>query len=65
MEDYNLQIQTRSISGVSSDADGDGISGVASYVDSATLGGRALGRFGLKANVATVADQAANAFLSS
>ncbi|MCZ7532222.1 MAG: thiol oxidoreductase [Acidimicrobiia bacterium] len=44
------------------DLDGDGISGVASVVE--TLSGEpALGRFGLKANIATVADQTALAYL--
>jgi CxxC motif-containing protein (DUF1111 family) len=43
------------------DGDGDGISGVASVV--MTERGEALGRFGLKANVATVADQVAMAYL--
>jgi CxxC motif-containing protein (DUF1111 family) len=45
------------------DRDGDGVSGVASLVDSPTLGPNALGRFGLKANVATVEDQTAIAYL--
>jgi CxxC motif-containing protein (DUF1111 family) len=44
-----------------SDDDGDGISGVAS--EAASSGGPALGRFGLKANVASVADQVAVAYL--
>jgi CxxC motif-containing protein (DUF1111 family) len=43
------------------DVDGDGISGVASEVS--FEGVAVLGRFGLKANVATVADQAAIAYL--
>lgn len=43
------------------DVDDDGISGVASEVSSE--GVPVLGRFGLKANVATVADQAAIAYL--
>ena len=45
------------------DLDGDGVSGVASMVDSPTLGPNVLGRFGLKANVATVEDQTAIAYL--
>lgn len=45
------------------DADGDGISGRANYVVSPSLGAAALGRFGWKANVATVEDQIAEAFL--
>lgn len=44
------------------DADGDGISGRVNEVWSPTLGRRELGRFGWKANVATLADQAAGAF---
>ncbi len=44
------------------DLDGDGISGVASVVE-ALSGGMALGRFGLKANIATIADQTALAYL--
>jgi CxxC motif-containing protein (DUF1111 family) len=43
------------------DVDHDGISGVAS--ESSSEGVSVLGRFGLKANVATVADQAAIAYL--
>ncbi len=43
------------------DDDGDGISGVVSEVHAD--GVSALGRFGLKANVATVADQVATAYL--
>lgn len=45
------------------DADGDGISGVAAIVDSPTLGAGALGRFGWKANVASVGEQTAIAYL--
>ncbi len=45
------------------DADGDGISGRVNEVASPSLGGTAVGRFGWKANVATVADQVAGAFL--
>lgn len=45
------------------DRDGDGISGVASFVDSSSLGADSLGRFGWKANVASVADQTAIAYL--
>jgi len=45
------------------DQDGDGISGVASFVDSLSLGPDSLGRFGWKANVASVADQTAIAYL--
>ena len=44
------------------DADGDGISGRANIVWDARLGVPALGRFGWKANVATVEQQAAGAF---
>ena len=44
------------------DANGDGISGRASVVESAELGKAALGRFGLKAGAATVRDQSAGAF---
>ena len=44
------------------DTDGDGISGVAARVR-ALDGAEALGRFGLKANVASVADQTAIAYL--
>jgi CxxC motif-containing protein (DUF1111 family) len=44
------------------DADGDGISGRINEVWSPTLGRKALGRIGWKANVATVADQVAGAF---
>ena len=44
------------------DADGDGISGRANMVWDARTGGPALGRFGWKANVATVEQQAAGAF---
>lgn len=43
------------------DVDGDGISGVASEVT--VDGEQVLGRFGLKANVATVAEQVATAYL--
>lgn len=46
-----------------SDRDGDGISGRANVVWSPVLGRAALGRFGWKANRATVADQVAFAFL--
>ena len=45
------------------DADGDGISGRANIVWDARLSAPALGRFGWKANVATVEQQAAGAFL--
>lgn len=45
------------------DFDGDGISGEVSVVDSPTLGSSVLGRFGLKANVASVEDQTAVAYL--
>lgn len=44
------------------DADADGISGRANIVWDARLGAPALGRFGWKANVATVEQQAAGAF---
>jgi CxxC motif-containing protein (DUF1111 family) len=44
------------------DADGDGISGSASIVDSPTLGTGSLGRFGRKATQATVADQTSLAY---
>ncbi len=44
------------------DADGDGISGRANRVDSAIAGPDALGRFGWKASVATLAEQNASAF---
>ena len=44
------------------DADGDGISGRANRVLDARTGGRALGRFGWKANVPTVEQQNAGAF---
>lgn len=44
------------------DADGDGISGRPNWVWSRDLDSEALGRFGLKANVATLVDQAAGAF---
>ncbi|MGH1503487.1 MAG: di-heme oxidoredictase family protein [Acidimicrobiales bacterium] len=44
------------------DADGDGISGRANRVWSATLGEMTIGRFGWKANTATVRDQVADAF---
>lgn len=45
------------------DSNGDGISGRISTVDSELSGADALGRFGLKANVATVAEQTAIAYL--
>ncbi len=45
------------------DADGDGISGRANIVWDSRLGAPALGRFGWKANVATVEQQAGGAFL--
>jgi CxxC motif-containing protein (DUF1111 family) len=45
------------------DTDGDGISGRANIVQSAATGNDMLGRFGWKANVATVEDQVADAFL--
>lgn len=45
------------------DADGDGISGRPNYVIEATTGNRLLGRFGWKANVPTVEQQVAGAFL--
>lgn len=45
------------------DDDGDGISGRANFVTSAVTGSEMLGRFGWKANVATVEDQVAAAFL--
>ena len=45
------------------DTDGDGISGRANMVWDGRLGVSALGRFGWKANVATVEQQAAGAFL--
>lgn len=45
------------------DVDGDGISGRASLVPSAVTATVMLGRFGLKAGAATVADQSAGAFL--
>jgi len=44
------------------DANGDGVSGRASVMESAELGEAALGRFGLKAGAATVRDQSAGAF---
>ena len=44
------------------DADGDGISGRANFVWSPSEGERTLGRFGWKANTATVEDQVAGAF---
>ena len=44
------------------DADGDGISGRANTVWDARAGGPALGRFGWKANAATVEQQTAGAF---
>ncbi len=44
------------------DADGDGISGRPNMVWDARAGGAALGRFGWKANVATVEQQTAGAF---
>lgn len=44
------------------DDNGDGISGRPNWVWSAKLGREALGRFGLKANNATLIDQAAGAF---
>lgn len=46
------------------DADGDGISGRVNEVYSASLTGFELGRLGWKANVATVQDQVAGAFLN-
>ena len=45
------------------DSDGDGISGRVHRVWSESLGGEALGRFGWKANVASLRDQTAGAFL--
>ncbi len=45
------------------DADGDGVSGRPNYVLDVETGGRALGRFGWKANVPTVSQQVAGAFL--
>ena len=45
------------------DADGDGISGRANRVWDARAGTKTLGRFGWKANVATVEQQTAGAFL--
>jgi len=44
------------------DADGDGISGRANVVRSAEYGQAMLGRFGFKAGVATIREQAARAF---
>ena len=44
------------------DADGDGISGRAAWVRDMKTGETALGRFGWKAQAATLADQAATAF---
>ena len=44
------------------DADGDGISGRANFVWSVSEGRQSLGRFGWKANTATVDDQVAGAF---
>ena len=44
------------------DADGDGISGRPNLVASTLLGAQALGRFGWKANLATLPDQNAGAF---
>ncbi len=46
-----------------SDANGDGISGRANWVWDAAAGRQAMGRFGLKANVATVEQQIAGAFI--
>lgn len=46
------------------DADGDGISGRARFVFSPEAGEVLMGRFGLKAGAATVADQAADAFIA-
>ncbi len=46
------------------DADGDGVSGRPNTVWNAEAGAKALGRFGWKANVATVAQQVAGAFLA-
>ena len=45
------------------DADGDGISGRPNYVTDLATGETRLGRFGWKANVASVADQVASAFV--
>jgi CxxC motif-containing protein (DUF1111 family) len=45
------------------DTDGDGISGRPALVDSPTQGHGALGRFGHKANAATIEDQTALAYL--
>jgi CxxC motif-containing protein (DUF1111 family) len=45
------------------DEDGDGISGRANFVTSVATGGTMLGRIGWKANVATIEDQVAAAFL--
>ncbi len=46
-----------------SDADGDGVSGRPNRVTDITTGEATLGRFGWKANVASVAQQVASAFL--
>ena len=46
------------------DRDRDGISGRANMVHSVSLDATTLGRFGWKANVATIADQIATAFLN-
>jgi CxxC motif-containing protein (DUF1111 family) len=46
------------------DTDGDGISGRPNWVIDPTTGDRVLGRFGWKANVATVEQQVAGAFLN-
>lgn len=45
-----------------SDANGDGISGKPNYVWDPTTGSRKLGRFGLKANTASILTQAAGAY---
>jgi CxxC motif-containing protein (DUF1111 family) len=45
------------------DRDGDGVSGCRNFVDSPTRGPHVVGRFGWKANVATVEDQVAGAFV--
>ena len=45
------------------DANGDGISGKANYVFDAVSGEMALGRFGWKANTATILEQCAGAYL--
>lgn len=47
-----------------SDTNGDGISGRPNWVKSPSKGERQLGRYGWKANKATIEDQSAGAFQS-